>query len=128
MGFFTDLLKNENKQTKINDRIALFEHQLYKQIPGTRNSYRQDTGNTSTITQKHAHVYTKLSGKGNELYSVNIDGSGHDGSSGIEIPSSHANYLRNMGYKISDINILETLEFDSLDENTYDLIIIEDEV
>ena len=108
------------------DLMDLFEHQTYKNIPGTISSYREDPANTNTMTNKHAHVYAKPKGKGSQLYSVNKDGSGHDGSSGTEIPSSHAKFFRNKGYSIPDKNILENLVLSKTDKDIYELIILED--
>jgi hypothetical protein len=112
---------------KNKELINLFEHQTYKNIPGTKNSYREDPGNTNTMTSKHSHVYAKPTGRGNEIYSVNIDGSGHDGSSGKEIPSSHAEFFRNKGYSIPDDNILESLILSESIADEYELLIFEDD-
>jgi hypothetical protein len=73
------LAETEQKDEAISQRVQLFEHETYKLIPGNRNSYRTDAGNTNTQTIKHSHVYAKAKGGGAELYSVNVDGSGHDG-------------------------------------------------
>lgn len=112
---------------KAKELINLFEHQAYKNIPGTKNSYREDTGNTNTMTSKHSHVYAKSKGRGIEIYSVNIDGSGHDGSSGTEIPSSHAEFFRSKGYSIPDNNILESLILSESASEEYELLIFEDD-
>ena len=104
----------------------LFEHEIYKIIPGTKNSYRRDAGNTSTLTQQHCHIYAKPKGGGKELYSVNFDGSGHDGSSGIEISSSHAEFLRDQGFKIALNNILECVSSLDLDPKSYSLLILDE--
>ncbi len=117
------LAESEEKDDAISQRIQLFEYETYKLIPGTNNSYRQDAGNTNTQTIKHSHTYAKPKGGGAELYSVNIDGSGHDGSSGKLIPSSHADHFRSLGYKINQNNILESLELGEMDESTYTLIL-----
>ena len=111
---------------KVKELINLFEHQTYKNIPGTKNSYREDTGNTNTMTSRHSHVYAKPKGRGTEIYSVNIDGSGHDGSSGTEIPSSHAEFFRSKGYSIPDNNILENLILSESVSEEYELFIFED--
>ncbi len=111
---------------KEKDLTELFEHQAYKNISGTKSSYREDPANTNTMTNKHAHVYAKLKGKGPQLYSVNKDGSGHDGSSGREIPNKHAEFLRSKGYSIPDNNILESLVLSKTDKDLYELIILED--
>ncbi len=91
----------------------LFEHQRYRPIPGTRDTYREDPGNTNTLTLQHSHVYAGNSK--NQLYSVNVDGTGHDGSKGILMPQKHADFFRtNKNYKINSNNILEQLEAKSL--------------
>lgn len=112
---------------KTRELIELFEHHKYKNIPGTKNSYREDPGNTNTLTSKHSHVYAKPKGRGSELYSVNIDGSGHDGSSGTEIPSSHAEFFRSKGYNIPNDNILEGLILSESISEEYELLIFEDD-
>lgn len=111
---------------KVEELINLFEYETYKNIPGTKNSYREDTGNTNTMTSKHSHVYAKPKGRGTEIYSVNIDGSGHDGSSGKEIQSSHAEFFRSKGYSIPDNNILESLILSESVSEEYELLIFED--
>ena len=106
------------------NRQQLDEHHVYRQFPGEKTSYRIDSGNTSTLTQRHAHVYAQPGGKGRQLYAVNIDGSGHDGSSGIELSSSHADFLRGKGFDIPTTNIIEQLDHDSLGQG-YRLILLE---
>jgi hypothetical protein len=106
--------------------IAL-EHHTYKNIPGTSNSFRQDSANTNTGTQKHAHVYAKRNGQGKELYSVNLDGRGHDGSSGTKIPLTHAEHFRGLGYSIPLNLTLESLEYDALNSEEFEICILEDD-
>lgn len=105
--------------------VQLFEHEVYKLIPGTKNSYRTDSGNANIKTIRHSHVYAKPKGGGSELYSVSINGSGHDGSSGKAIPSAHADYFRSLGYEINSNNILESLELGKIDESSYTLLLLE---
>ncbi|MDD5157871.1 hypothetical protein [Sulfurimonas sp.] len=119
---FKDFLKEK----QIVEKIMLFEHIVYKQIDGTKNSYRQDTGNTNNMTITHSHVYAKPNGNGKELYSVNIDGSTHDGYSGTEVPKKHADFFRTKGYEIKHDNILECLFLESLNKNDYEIIILEE--
>ncbi len=114
-------------ETNASKFIELFEHQIYKNIPGTKNSYRVDPANTNTMTSKHSHAYAKPNGKGSQLYSVNIDGTGHDGSSGKEIPGAHADFFRSKGYSIPDNNILENLILSESIADEYELLILEDE-
>ena len=106
-------------------KIALFEHQRYSSIPGTNSSYREDPANTNTMTQKHSHVYARRNGGGKQLYSVNIDGSGHDGFSGIEIPKKHADFFRDTkNYEIPSNNILESLDFGELNKEKFTLLVL----
>lgn len=108
-------------------QIELFEHEIYKPIPGSTNSYRTDQGKTGTMTKKHAHVYAKPNGRGKELYSVNTDGSGHDGSRGKEIPAGHAAHFRSLGFTIATDNILESIEMSAMDTRHYKLFLMDDE-
>ena len=119
-----ELLTEEEIIAKLS---LILEHHAYKQIPGTKNSVRFDSQNTNTLTQKHAHVYAKLNGDGKQLYSVNLDGSGHDGSSGKQIPEKHADYLRDLGFDIKANLTLESLDYDSLDFDKYTFCIREDD-
>ncbi|MDD2949968.1 MAG: hypothetical protein PHU29_04205 [Sulfuricurvum sp.] len=120
---FKEFLAGE-AQKKVLDKINIFEHHVYQNIPGTKNSFREDPTNTSSMTLKHAHVYAKPKGMGKELYSVNINGTGHDGSSGKEIPNSHADYFRDKGYQIKNDNILESLLLNNLEPDEYELFIL----
>jgi hypothetical protein len=122
---FSAELDSNKKNDAILHQIQLFEHEAYKLIPGTKNSYRVDSGNTNTKTIKHSHIYAKPKGKSFQLYSVSIDGRGHDGSSGTVIPSSHADYFRSLGYAINKNNILENLSLKEIDDNAFTLILIE---
>lgn len=80
------------------------------------------------MTSKHSHVYAKQKGTGSQLYSVNIDGSGHDGSSGKEVPGAHADFFRGKGYNIPDNNILESLILTETVADEYELFIFEEEI
>lgn len=121
MMSFKQFLAEQN----IIEQIQLFEHHVYKAIPGSKNSFRIDPGNTNTKTLKHVAVYAKLNGRGTELYAVNIDGSGHDGSSGMHIPSNHADYFRGIGYQINPDNILECFDLVQLSKDNYMLLVVE---
>ena len=119
---------NELQRDKVQiiaEQVQLFEHKIYKLIPGTTNSYRPDSGNTNTMVLNHSHVYAKPKGKGGQLYALNIDGSGHDCSTNIKIPASHANHFRDHGYNIKNNNILEGIDLEDISLNEYSLIIIE---
>jgi hypothetical protein len=119
-----ELFEESIEKDSSRQRCSLFEHKLYKRIPGTSASYREDPGNTNTMTQKHAHAYAKPDGRGKELYSVNLDGSGHDGSSGTPIPKPHADYFRGKGYDMPDDNILESWSIENLDPKDHSLIVL----
>ncbi|MET1256145.1 hypothetical protein [Aliikangiella maris] len=125
MKSFKQYLKQQLLDEQNLQKIQLFEYEVYKPIPGTKNSYRQDAANTNTMTLKHSHIYAKLGGKGKELYSVNFNGTGHDGSSGIEIPQTHADHFRSLGYNIPPNNILESIVWDTLSINTDKLYLLD---
>ncbi|MEO5622050.1 MAG: hypothetical protein ABIO74_03345 [Dokdonella sp.] len=108
------------------EKLSLLEHETYKRIPSTKNSCRIDSGNTNTLTDKHAHVFAKLKGGGKELYSVTIKGFGHDGYSGTEIPSTHADYFRGLGFEIKDTNILESIDLAAIAPDKYVLLLPDD--
>lgn len=123
---FQEFLKDQARDKAIEKLTIALEHHTYKQVPGTNSSYREDPPNTNTKTQRHAHVYAKRNGSGKELYSVNLDGSGHDGSSGVTIPKSHAEFLRGKGYEIPLTCTLESIAIDPSVDSDYELILLED--
>ena len=106
--------------------IELFEHEVFGRIPGSRNSYVEHPGNTNTLTLKHSHVYAKPQGQGKQLYAANVNGTGHDGSSGIEISKSHADFFRSKGYEIPPSNILEGINYELLEEQKHFVYILSD--
>jgi hypothetical protein len=127
MKTFKEFLRESaDKDNAFRERVLLFEHEVYKRIPGTQNSFRSDSGNTNTMTLRHSHVYAKPKGRGGEVYAVNIDGSGHDGSSGMAIPARHADFFRSKGYTIPETNILESLDPDSLQEDQFTLVVLQE--
>lgn len=123
---FKQFLAENKRDEAISQLTILFEYGYYKRVPGTENSYRQDSENTSTRVQRHSHVYAKLNGKGKKLYSVNVSGSGHDGSSGIEISAPHADFFRKKGYGIKSDNFLEKLSLEQLQKEAHLLILFEE--
>ncbi|MCG5078100.1 hypothetical protein [Paraburkholderia tagetis] len=126
-GFKQFLKEVEERERKLSELSLALEHEIYKPIPGTRNSFRVDPANTNTLTQRHAHVYAKPHGEGRQLYSVNLDGTGHDGSSGIAIPSKHAEHLRGLGFAIPANLTLESLDYETLSFDLYEICILSDE-
>lgn len=125
--YVADLENQKNKEPRIEEVLELLEHKVYKRIPGERASYREDGGNTSTLTQQHAHVFAKPDGKGKQLYAVNLSGSGHDGSSGTTLSQNHADWFRSQGYAIRPDNILECIGYKELGDGNYSLIELLDE-
>jgi hypothetical protein len=122
---FISFLNDLDSSNKVIERVQLFEHHTYKAIPGTKNSYRVDPENTNTKTFLHSHVYAKPNGGGKELYSVNYDGKGHDGSSGMTMSSVHADFFRGKGYQIPEDNVLECLDLSQMPSDQYTLFIVE---
>ena len=123
---FPEVLAESERAKRLEQLKLSLEHHTYKEIPGSTNSYRLDPPRTSAMTQRHAHVYAKRGGSGKELYSVNIDGTGHDGSSGTLIPAKHADFFRTQGFNISMTNSLESIDFNSEIDDEYVLLLLED--
>lgn len=123
MKSFKEFVAESNS---ITECVQLFEREIYKRIPGSQNSYRIDTGNTNTNTIKHSHVFAKQNGGGKELYSVSVNGKGHDGSSGVSIAATHADFFRSIGFNIASNNILESLDIKLLEPGAYTLILVQD--
>lgn len=126
--YINEVERNNEREKKLSELSLALEHHTYKNISGTKNSVRLDAQNTNTLTQRHAHVYAKPNGGGKQLYSVNIDGSGHDGSSGNVIPASHAEYLRSLGFTIPVNLTLESLDIASLSSELYEICILDDQL
>lgn len=105
----------------------LTEWECFKLVPGTKRSYTEHPFESSTGVPKHAHVYAKPKGNGKQVYSVRVDGKGHDGSSGFPMPKKDAKYFRELGYEIPDTNIIETVELSDLESSDYTLLIAEPE-
>ena len=123
---FQQVLKEQEQEKLLQELTISLEHHTYKRIPGTNNSYREDKPSANKNTQRHAHVYAKRNGGGKELYSVNLSGTGHDGSSGIVIPNSHADFLRDEGYNIPLTNSLESISIDLSKNDGYVLFLFEE--
>jgi len=117
----------EKERNKKIEKILLCEHEVYKNISGTKKSYRIDSQNLNTKTQEHVHVYAKRHGKGKELYSVNIDGTGHDGSSRKQISTTEANFFRKKGFEIPSNNILESIDYNQLASQGFQHILVKNE-
>jgi hypothetical protein len=80
-----------------NSNRDLFE--IIQKIPGTHFSVRFDPADTSTSTQRHAHIFDKK----NDIYQVNEDGSAHHKSSrGHKIHKKVSDYLRSNGFDIEN--------------------------
>lgn len=126
--FLKEVVEEEEREKKIKALVLALEHHTYKNIPGTRNSVRVDPGNTNTLTQRHAHIYARPNGGGKQLYAVNLDGSGHDGSSGTVIVAKHAEYLRASGWEIPLNLTLESLDFDDLVLENFEWCVLNDDV
>jgi hypothetical protein len=74
--------------------------EILQKIPGAPFSIRIDTANTSTHTQKHAHIFDS---KGNDLYQVNEDGSAHHGDSrDKKIHKKVFDHLKQKGFNLND--------------------------
>lgn len=124
MRNISDLLKefidSEDNEKYILDGIILYdddpmasslvgnllvEHQTYKRIPNTKLYYRKDVRSGRPGDLTHVHVRSK----GNELFAINIDGSGHDRSKGSEfhLTKDMIDWLKSLGFTPPANGIIE---------------------
>lgn len=78
----------------------------FPQIPGTRYTFRKDNprGTPGPGNLKHIHIYAP---NNKELFSINIDGSAHDGCHGAKIPEDIVTFLTQLGYQVPANRIIE---------------------
>jgi hypothetical protein len=88
----------------------LTEHKQYGQIPKTTYTWRYDSGNTNTKTQDHIHVYLK----GNEVFAINRNGTGHDKSKGLkmQLSTKQKYFLNTIGFAVPQNGILEFVDLE----------------
>lgn len=89
----------------------LFEAKLNGNLLAGQYSYKKHQPHNST-GEYHLHVYKK----GNEIFSINQSGKGHDGYSGTMIPNVAFDALKS---KFPDWNWPENQIIESLDYNVY---------
>lgn len=105
------IIVDESFLQRFQDDDVLVEAYVNKRIPGTKGKTYQvhlPYGEQKPGHLKHIHIYAK---NGKELYSVNNDGTAHDGYHGVQIPDDEANFFRSKGFAIPDSNIIECLSF-----------------
>ena len=117
--------REQLKSVRLGELVLALEHQTYKIIPGTTLSYRFDPANTNTRTQGHFHVFAKRNGKGGQLFAVNMDGSGHDGSSGTTISRKQADYLQSKGVQVPLNLTLESIDYSDLNSEEFFILILD---
>lgn len=95
-------IKNTNKS--LNSPF-INEQQENNTIPGTTKRYYIHRANTFTLTQKHIHVYAD----GKQVYSLNKDGSSHDGSYNYKLSKKEISFLKKLDFTIPKNGIVESL-------------------
>lgn len=96
-------IKNTNKSLHTP---FINEQQEKNIIPGTTKRYFIHRANTFTLTQKHIHVYVD----GKQVYSLNIDGSSHDGSYAYKLSKKEIAFLKSLDFTIPKNGIVESLD------------------
>ncbi|MDD4963627.1 MAG: hypothetical protein PHI11_06890 [Gallionella sp.] len=103
---------------------SISESANYDRVPKTQMSVRFDNGKTNKMTKDHAHVFARPNGQGKELFAVNIDGSGHDGSSGKAIPRKVGEFLKDKGYAMPLNLVIESMSLSSALEDCFVVFIV----
>lgn len=102
---------DESLLSRSKDDTLLIQAYVIKTIPGTKGRTFQihlPFGEQRPGNQKHIHVYAK---NGTELYSLNIDGTAHDGYHGVQIPDVEADYFRSKGFEIPEKQYHKVLHY-----------------
>lgn len=115
---------NLEQKISLLDLKYISESVGYDKVPKSQMSVRFDKGNTNKKTQDHAHVFARPNGQGKHLFAVNVDGTGHDGSSGKAIPKKVGNYLNNKGYAIPPNFVIESMSLSSALEDRFIVFIV----
>ena len=102
------------------------EHHKYERIPGTNRSVRFDRGDPGKCTEDHAHIFAQRGGQGTELFSVNCNGTGHDGSRGEVVPKKVADFLQQRGYRIPANLTLESIDFEVVEPGGWGIVVVLD--
>ena len=55
--FIAEIEQHRREDNVLQEITQLFEQKVYKTIPGTKDTYREDPGNTNTLTMRHSHTY-----------------------------------------------------------------------
>ncbi|HEY0681789.1 MAG TPA: hypothetical protein VGD45_05640 [Steroidobacter sp.] len=104
---------------------VILEWDPYQSIPGRKETYREDKASTHKHPKKHVHVFAGRGKKRKQLYSINEDGTGHDGSRGKRVDDAIADFFRSKGYTIPEDNILKYLPDHPIDDEPSRLILVE---
>lgn len=102
-GYKTIIIKLQIPNVNFQ-KLKFLEHTKFKKIPGTTFQIRIDKSNTQTKVQKHAHIFDS---KGNQVISVNFDGTKHDSLPDYLLPQKVSDYLRAQGFNIKSSNLVE---------------------
>ncbi len=83
----------------------LLEHNIYQRFGDTKLYYRLDKGNNAPGQQRHIHVFKDEKGR-IQLFSINFDGSKHDGSQ-HQLTSKEQRALSALGIPVPQNGLLE---------------------
>lgn len=93
----------------------LFEHLI--DIKGTNRVYRYDVGNPDLNFKDHIHVFIKGHvGKGQEVFIICRDGSGHDRFKGsmYHLSNSEVKFLKSIGFSVPENRLIECCGVDDI--------------
>lgn len=93
----------------------LYEHLI--DIKGTNRVYRYDVGNPDLNFKDHIHVFIKGHvGKGQEVFIICRDGSGHDKFKGSKyhLSNSEVKFLNSIGFSVPENRLIECCGVDDI--------------
>lgn len=102
------------------ERISSLSTPLYEHlidIKGTNRVYRYDVGNPDLNVKDHIHVFIKGHvGKGQEVFIICRDGSGHDKFKGSKyhLSNSEVKFLKSIGFSVPENRLIECCGIDDI--------------
>lgn len=112
-----------SKEDIKTQRILNEKRQKGKIDLGGPHSARKDPA-CIPISKKHLHILKGM----NQIFAINYDGTGHDGSTGYKISNKLADKMRDTfpDIRIPDNNVIESINICDIDEKDERIVLLKD--